>query len=206
MGYYLRMRRLLLVVVVDCFSKYAYFLPLALFSYHNGSTLLLPYHKLHGLPKHIVSDRDVTFTSFFWSELFKLSGANLSFNSAYHPQNDWQTKAVNHVIEMYLWCFIGDHPCRWMNWISWAEYCFNTCYESSLRTTFFEIIYGHFPPPWSLIVSVWREWKLLILNCRKETYYCKICQSIFYKLRMLWNLPMTLDIKKSALRMVIWFF
>jgi hypothetical protein len=33
----------------------------------------------------IVSDRDPTFTSNFWQELFKLQGTQLHLSSAYHP-------------------------------------------------------------------------------------------------------------------------
>ena len=44
--------------------------------------------KLHGIPKEIVSDRDIKFTSNFWRGLFKGFGTNLNFSIAYHPQSD----------------------------------------------------------------------------------------------------------------------
>lgn len=66
--------------------------------------------RLHGIPASIVSDRDPVFTSAFWKALFEASGTKLLMSSAFHPQTDNQTEAVNKAIGMYLRCLRGDRP------------------------------------------------------------------------------------------------
>jgi len=98
--------------------------------------------RLHGVPQSMVSDRDLVFTSTFWRELMRLMGTRLHMSSAFHPQ----TEAANRVIVMYLRCFTGDRPRQWLRWLPWAEYVYNTAYQSSLRETSFRVVYGRDPP------------------------------------------------------------
>ena len=94
----------------------------------------------------MVSDRDPIFTSTFWRELMRLMGAKLHMTTAFHPQSDGQTEAANRVITMYLRCFTGDRPRQWLRWLPWAEFVYNTAYQTSLRDTPFRIVYGRDPP------------------------------------------------------------
>jgi hypothetical protein len=34
-----------------------------------------------------------------------------------------------------------------VDWLSWAEYCYNTSFHTALRTMPFEVVYSHPPPP-----------------------------------------------------------
>lgn len=76
-----------ILVVVDKFSKYSYFLALShpFTAFHVAQLFLNNIFKLHGLPTAIVSDRDKVFTSHLWQELFKMLGTELRMSSAYHP-------------------------------------------------------------------------------------------------------------------------
>jgi hypothetical protein len=47
---------------------------------------------------------------------------------------------------MYMRCLTGDKPRQWLRWLPWAEFVFNTAYQTSLRDTPFRVIYGHDPP------------------------------------------------------------
>jgi len=47
---------------------------------------------------------------------------------------------------MYLRCLTGDRPRYWFEWLPWAEFCYNSSYQQSLKTSPFEVVYGR-PPP-----------------------------------------------------------
>jgi hypothetical protein len=140
--------RLVILTVVDRFSRSAHFLSLG--HPYTATTVARVFFtqvvKLHGVPSSIVSDRDPTFMGRFWKELFTLASVNLQFSSAFHPQSDGQSEVTNKIITMYLRCLIGDRPWDWMHWLPWAEYCYNTSFQLSIRTSPFHVVYGRDPP------------------------------------------------------------
>jgi len=99
------------------------------------------------MPTTIVSDRDPVFTSLFWRELFRLQGISLAFSSAYHPQSDGQTEALNKCLETYLRCYSASKPKEWSSWLPLAEWWYNTNHHFSTGLTPFEVVYGYPPPP-----------------------------------------------------------
>jgi len=137
-----------IMVVVDRLTKYGHFI--ALSHPYTASTVAHLFFanvlKLHGLPKSIVSDRDPIFTSSFWQELFKLQGITLAYSSAYHPQSDGQTEALNKCLEGYLRCYTGGKPKEWSFWLPLAEWWYNTNHHVSTGMTPFEALYGVTPP------------------------------------------------------------
>ena len=97
-------------MVVDRLTKYAHFCGIQSNSKANevAKVFLKEIHRLHGLPKLIVSDRDPKLTSKFWTELFRMLGTKLAMSSAYHPQTDRQIEIVNKFIEGYLRNYASD--------------------------------------------------------------------------------------------------
>lgn len=135
-------------VIVDRLTKYGHFiaLPSGYSAIHIAVIYMTEIYKLHGIPKSIVSDRDRVFISKFWKELFRLSGTQLAFSSAYHPQSDGQTEVTNHTLETYLRCYVTDTPRNWLQYLHLAEYWYNTTYHSAIQMTPFQALYGRLPP------------------------------------------------------------
>ena len=113
-----------ILVVVDRLKKYVHFVHVSHpYSATKIASLYMQHiFKLHGMSSSIVSDRDATFTSLFWSELFRLQGTVLAMSTAYHSQINGQTEIVNKSLEQYLRAFTSDRPHQWVSWLPLAEF------------------------------------------------------------------------------------
>ena len=133
--------------MVDRLSKYAHFLPLSHRFTAAGVTQVYVEHiyKLHGLPRTIVSDRDMVFLSRFWTKLFSLQRVALHMSTSYNPQTDGQTEVVNRCLETFLRCMTGERPTEWVLWLPLVEWRCNSNRHSTIGTTPYEVVYGQ-PP------------------------------------------------------------
>lgn len=134
--------------MVDRLTKYGHFVALShpYTAARVAQIFLKEVFKLHGLPKAIISDRDPVFLSSFWKTLFELQGSLLNYDSAYHPETDGQTEALNKCLEGYLRCYAGAKPKGWVQWLPMAKWWYNTSYHTSTKLSPFEALYGY-PPP-----------------------------------------------------------
>lgn len=126
---------MVILVVVDRFSKACHLLPLPKLPTASQTVELLMRHvfRIHGFPQDMVSDRGPQFTSQFWKAFGRLIGSSISLSSGFHPQSNGQTERVNQEIEKTL----SSH-------LIWAEFAHNTLYHSSIGMSPFECRYA--PP------------------------------------------------------------
>jgi transposase InsO family protein len=77
--------------------------------------------------------------------LFQLAGTELRLSTAYHPQTNAQTEWLNQCLETYLRYFVHARPTKWKQWLSLAEFWYNSSFHSTLGKTPFEVLYGYSP-------------------------------------------------------------
>ena len=102
-------------------------------------------YKLHGLPKNIISDRDVLFTSTFWKQLHRLIGTKLRLSSAYHPQSDGSTERANRTITQMLRQCVSPNQKDWVAKLPAIEFAINSARSESTGFAPFFLNAGRMP-------------------------------------------------------------
>ena len=93
-----------ITIIIDLLTVMVHLVPSRI-TYNARETTKLVFaevYKLHGLPKLIISDQDMLFTSAFWTHLNKMIGMNQRMSSTYHPQSDGATECANRTIRQML--------------------------------------------------------------------------------------------------------
>jgi len=68
-------------------------------------------------------------------------------NSSYHPQTDGQSEVLNRCLEMYLRCYTQQNPKEWYKLLPWANYWYNTTFQSVIGMTPYKAVFAQDPPP-----------------------------------------------------------
>jgi hypothetical protein len=131
------------MVVIDKLSNSSHFIPVkSTFKAINITEIFMKeIFRLHGIPKMVISNRDVKFTSAFWKELFAGINTNLNFSTNYNPQTDGLTKRTNQIIEDMLHMYVRTKPNKWEDYLHLVEFAYNNGYQTSTKLSPFEVLY-----------------------------------------------------------------
>ena len=99
---------------------------------------------MHGLPKTIVSDRDVKFLSHFWRTLWNKLGTQILFSTVTHPQIDGQTEVVNRTLTTLLHAIIQKNLKNWEKCLPHVEFAYNRFVHSTTYSPF-KVVHGFNP-------------------------------------------------------------
>ena len=101
--------------------------------------------RLHGVPRTIVSDRDVKFLSHFWKTLFWEMGTKLLYSTTCHPQTDGQMEVVNKILSTLLRALIQRNLKNWEECLPHVEFAYNRSVHGATNHSPFEVVYGFNP-------------------------------------------------------------
>ena len=134
----------MILVIIDQFSKKAYFLPTNTTITSQGVANLYKEHifKEHSLPKKVISDWGPQFMSGFMKELYTQLGIMANPSTAYYPQTDGQTECINQELEEYLWIYVNEKQNDWVNWLPIAQFCHNDRQHSTTGYSLFMVTSG----------------------------------------------------------------
>jgi transposase InsO family protein len=135
------------MVIVDRFTKWAYFIPTKdnLTAEKVAKLFLDTVYSNHGMPRAIISDRDSRFTSDFWQEFLKLLDVKPLMSTAYHPQTDGQTERINRILGDFLRSYCDQYVKNWDDLLVPLQMAYNDSYSSSTKHTPFELDHGYHP-------------------------------------------------------------
>jgi hypothetical protein len=134
-----------IAVIVDKLSKMVHLIPT-----HTNVTapqfaklFVKEIVRLHGVPKHIISDRDSKFTSYFWRYLMKCLGVELRLSTSFHPQTDGQTERSNRTLEAVLRNFVNQRNNNWDEFLTTTEIAINNSKQASTKFSPFYLNHGY---------------------------------------------------------------
>jgi hypothetical protein len=161
-------------VVVDRFSKMAHFIPCSRTddASHIASLFFREIVRLHGVPRSIVSDRDVKFMSYLWKTLMAKFNVKLLFSSSSHPQTDGQTEVVNRSLSTLLRVLVKKNLKSWEDCIPHAEFAYNRAKHSTTMRSPFMVVYG-FEPPTAIDLLPLPLHEQVNMNIDKRAQYMK---------------------------------
>jgi transposase InsO family protein len=96
----------------------------------------------YGTPTSIVSDRDSRITSEFWTEVCSQMIIKRRLSTAFHPQTDGQSEALNRIVEDYLRAYCADEPTAWVNLLPLARFAYNNSINAATKTTPNNLLFG----------------------------------------------------------------
>lgn len=121
------------LVVVDKLTKYGMFIPCHTTITEKETAQLIFKHVIceYGIPRQIISDRDVRWKGDFWKETCRLLGTDRALTTAYHPQADGQTEVLNQGLEIALRAYVGPSRDDWVQHLPALALSYNTSPHSS---------------------------------------------------------------------------
>jgi hypothetical protein len=136
-----------IIVVKDCFSKMAHFIPCSktIDACQMADLFFKEIFCLHGLPTSIVSDCGLQFVSHFCCHLFTHLGVSVELSLLHHPKMDGSTKVINQILKQYLHTYCSYLHSDWLSLLPLAKFAYNNSTNAQSNSTPFFACTGMHP-------------------------------------------------------------
>jgi hypothetical protein len=136
-----------ILTITDTFSKASILFPCNETINTTGmaqlyANYILPHYRL---PLCIILDRDPHFTSSFFRELCRVTGAIQNLSTAYRPQTDGQSEHTNQHLEQYIRIFMVFEQDNWVDLLPLAQYSLNSWLNATTKKAPYELLLGYIP-------------------------------------------------------------
>ena len=107
-----------------------------------------------GLAKVFIHDRDTQFMSSFVVKMCQALGIKQKASTAFHPQTNGQSECTNQKLEQYLRFYTNSKQDNWAQFLSMAEFTFNSWRNESTKKSPFEVLMGYnLQAEWTNVLS-----------------------------------------------------
>ena len=129
--------------MTDAFSKIAVVVPIPNKEASTVTQMILD-HWVYRFapPAQIHSDGGKVFVNKLSAELFAILDIKQSKTTTTHPQSNTQVENFNRRIKEYLSPYQHDHTLDWEKFLPAMAIAYNTCYQSTIGTTPFQLMHG----------------------------------------------------------------
>jgi hypothetical protein len=136
-----------ILTITDTFSKASILIPCNETIDATGVAGLYANYVLphYGLPLCIILDRDPHFTSSFFRELCRVTGAIQNLSTAYRPQIDGQSERTNQRLKQYIRIFTIFEQTNWADLLALAQYTLNSWPNATTKKAPYKLLLGYIP-------------------------------------------------------------
>jgi len=136
-----------ILVIVDCLSKQAIFIPThdTITSVELVCLFVIHVFSKHRVPSHVISNRGSEFVSHFFHSLGTALEMRLYFTSGYHPEANGQAERTNQMLEQYLCIYCNYQQNNWSELLPLAEFAYNNAPSATTGVSLFFANKGYHP-------------------------------------------------------------
>jgi len=136
-----------ILVIVDCLSKQAIFIPTqnTITSAELACLFVVHVFSKHRVPSHVTFDYSSEFVSHFFHFLDTTLDMRLHFTSGYHLEANSQVEQTNQILEQYLCIYCNYQQNNWSKLLPLAEFAYNNAPSATTGVSPFFANKGYHP-------------------------------------------------------------